>query len=136
MIALRNFLLVLASATLAGAQSAAEKELLSLEAKWYHAFTQSDAATMNLIEGEDMMIIIPELTPDRFAPLKKSRSFAKRSAEDKAKYQKIERSLDRTQVRFIGDVAIINAIQTAQLDGEKETAYYTSVWNAAAPGNW
>src|SRR4051812_18805060 len=124
----------------AAPQSAAEKELLGLESEWYTAYLHSDASTMNRIEGEDMIVIVPMITQNQLTPMRKGRSFERRPDAVKSQMARVKRSLDQTQVRIIGDVAIINGIQTSIFSGSggeqrAEREYYTSVW-AKRKGTW
>ena len=95
---------------------------------------------MNELEGEDMMILTSDTPPTAFRPLRKARSFSKRPDAVKTRMAQTKRSLDNLQVRLIGDVGLIQAIQTTTMkesDGSDRTfrIYYTSVW-ARRDGKW
>ena len=114
-----------------------EQELIRLEDQWYKAYLNSDADTMNRMEGEDMIVITPFNNADDLSPMQKKRSFAARSAERKAMLAKRKRTLSNIQVRVLGDVAILNGLQNDSADdGTDQTrALYTSVW-AKRGGTW
>ena len=121
-------------------RSAAEQELLKVEAEWMYAYLHSDSATVNRLEGEDMIVFTPTGLPSRFRPLNKSRNLESRPAARKSVMAAEKRTLEKTQVRLLGDVGIINAIDSHSYKDEKgvettEKAFYTSVW-AKRKGVW
>jgi ketosteroid isomerase-like protein len=121
-------------------KSVAEQELLKIESEWMKAYLQSDSATMNRLEGEDMIISTPSSLPSRFKSINKSRSFERRTEADKLRWAAAKRTLEKTQVRLLGDIGIINAIEVEvsrdEKGAEKTTKeYYTSVW-AKRKGAW
>ena len=77
--------LLLATAGAGKSQKLAEKDLLALDAKWYSGWLQSDAATMNQIEADDMVVMTTGLPPSLTAPIHKSRNMEKRSSAIKAR---------------------------------------------------
>jgi ketosteroid isomerase-like protein len=114
-------------------KSAQEQELLKVEAEWYKAYLQSDSATMNRLEGEDMIVITPTMLPSRLKPLNKGRDLQSGSAAARALRATIVRSLEKTQVRLLGSIGIIDAIMVSVGKNEAgaETTrrtYYSSVW--------
>jgi len=121
-------------------RSAAEQELLKVEAEWMNAYLHSDTATVNRLEGEDMIVFTSTSLPSRFEPKNKSRNFESRSAARKAVMAAEKRTLEKTQVRLLGDVGIINAIDSHSFKDEKgvektEKTFYTGVW-AKRKGVW
>ena len=132
----RTILIALAfsAVALAADQSAAEKELLKIENEWFQAYFHSDAATMNRIEGEDCVVITGSTNvKNELEPRQKNRNFSSRSEATKTRLASMKRSLEHTQVRFMGDIAIVNGlnVETGQdASGVTHTgkAYYTSVW--------
>jgi ketosteroid isomerase-like protein len=126
-----KFLILLAccAALFAADQSAAEKELLKIENDWYQAYLHSDAATMNRIEGEDAIVINGSASrSNELEPMRKGRDYSRRSDARKGLAAQLKRSLDRIQVRFFGDVAVINALQTQTGPTRSRKTYYTSIW--------
>lgn len=118
-------------------RSKTEQELIRLEDEWYKAYLNSDAETMNRIEGEDMIVITSTINTAELRPTQKKRSFAGRSEETKATFAKRKRTLSNIQIRVLGDVAVVNAIQNdSAADGTgQRRAAYTSVW-AKRGGAW
>ena len=120
--------------------SAAEQELLRIEAEWMNAYLHSDSATVNRLEGEDMIVFTSASLPSRFKPLNKSRNLESRPAARKAAMAAEKRTLEKPQVRLLGDFAIINAIDSHSFKDEKGVqkttkAFYTAVW-AKRRGVW
>jgi ketosteroid isomerase-like protein len=114
--------------------SEAEQEVLKIEAEWYRAYLQSDSATMNRLEAEDFMVMTSAMPSTQFQPMRKGRNFGNRTEQRKAEMAAIQRRLEQVHVRFIGDVAIINAVQVqrggaAAPNGEEVRSFYTSVWH-------
>jgi ketosteroid isomerase-like protein len=129
-----------ACATWFGQPGPAQKALLKVESQWYDSYLKCDSATMNRIDGEHFVVITQTLPTDRFKPMQKSRNFAGRSEADNSRMARTKRSLAQLQVRFIGDVAIINTIETLSapdatgVEKSRQT-YYIIVWTKRT-GTW
>jgi len=116
-----------------------EQQILSLEKEWYDAFFRSDADTMSRIEADDFIII----TGGTKTPLRKEQQLANirgRSEERKRQASTLTRSFEDPIIRFYGDVAVVNGVQTVtskagtagNTDGK---ALYTGVW-VKQGGRW
>jgi hypothetical protein len=77
---------------------------------------------MNRLEGEDMIVFTSTALPSRFKPLNKSRNLAVRSESVKARMAATKRSLEKTQVRLLGDIGIVNGISVDVDKDEKPEA--------------
>ena len=106
------------------------ERLLKAETEYYNAFLHSHSATLDRMMSEDGVWIGPRGMQSKQALLQRLKS--KPDAE-KERTSKQLRSLSETKVRFFGDMAIINAVETetstaADVESRTDKTNYTSLW--------
>jgi len=104
-----------------------QSELEGLHAKWFHAFDSGDGATMDQMEMDKLVLVMP-------TGLIWAKTTA-RSGEKSEGHPKTERTLSDVSVRRFGDTAILTGIlATKAPDGNsKEGTTVVFVRNA---GKW
>src|SRR5436190_20143244 len=106
--------LVLLSSVPAAAQDAdnLRKELEGIHAQWFKAFDTGDGATMDQIETDNLILVMPNGT---LFPKTKPRSGSQSKHEASTEYE-----LSDVSVRRFGNTAILTGILTAKT--AKDTA--------------
>jgi ketosteroid isomerase-like protein len=93
-----------------GADASLRSELEALHAKWFKAFDSGDGATMDLMEMDKLVLVMPTgFIWTKTAP---------RAGEQKKHGSQIERTLTDVTVRRFGDTAILTGILATKSDKE------------------
>jgi ketosteroid isomerase-like protein len=123
------FLTLLYSAPLMaqGADTALRSELEALHAKWFKAFDGGDGATMDTMEMDKLVLVMPT-------------GFIWTKTEPRAGVQKkhdsqVERTLSDVTVRRFGDTAILTGI-LATKSGKENSQEATTVVFLQSSGKW
>jgi ketosteroid isomerase-like protein len=110
-----------------GADASLRSELEALHAKWFKAFDSGDGATMDLMEMDNLVLVMPtgfvwtKTTP--------------RAGEQKKHDSQIERTLTDVTVRRFGDTAILTGIVATKSDKENYQEATTVVFLHSS-GKW
>lgn len=123
-------LLTIFSSTLLFAQSAApdlQTELENLHAKWMKAYDNGDGVTMDQIEMDNLVLVMP--TGEVWAKTKP------RGTSEPKLDPTTQRTLSDVSVRRFGDTAILTATLTAKSAAENSKAGTTVVFVRNA-GQW
>jgi len=123
------FLTLLASVSSALAQNAdanLESELSAIHAKWFKAYAAGDGATMDQVEVEKLVLIMP--TGDIW-------SKTSPRAGEQWKMPPTEYTLSSASVRRFGDTAILTGVVTAKSASENSQSATTVVFLRDA-GKW
>lgn len=123
------FLIVLYSIPLVaqGADANLASDLEALHAKWFKAFDSGDGATMDQIEVDNLMLVMPtgfiwtKTTP--------------RAGEHPKRNPETERALSNVSVRRFGDTAILTGILTTK-SGKENSQDATTVVFVRSSGKW
>jgi ketosteroid isomerase-like protein len=103
-------------------------ELEALHAKWFKAFDWHDASTMNQIEMNNLVLVMPDGAV--IALQDRPRSGISLKADPG-----IERSLSKVSVRRFGNTAILTGILTTK-SAEENSQGATTVVFVESSGNW
>jgi len=116
LLALLSSLPAMAQSTDAGLES----ELSAIHAKWYKAFDSGDGTTMDQVEVEKLVLIMPNgYIWNKAKP---------RGGEQQKSDSPTEYSLSSTSVRRFGDTAILTGVLTAKSAKENSQAATTVVF--------
>ena len=102
-------------------------ELEALHVQWFKAFDSGDGATMDQVEVDDLVLVMPTGMP-----------WAKTKARTgmQAKFDpQIERTLSDVSVRRFGDAAVLTGILTSKSPKEREKEATTVVF-VQSSGKW
>ena len=123
------FLTLLSSlCTLAQSKDAnLESELSAIHAKWFKAFDAGDGATMDQIEVEKLVLIMPTgYVWNKTKP---------RAGEQQKAHSATEYTLSSTAVRRFGDTAILTGVVTSK-SAEETSQEATTVVFLHEAGKW
>jgi ketosteroid isomerase-like protein len=110
-----------------GADASLRSELEALHAKWFKAFDSGDGATMDLMEMDKLVLVMPTgFIWKKTAP---------RAGEQKKHDSQIERTLTDVTVRRFGDTAILTGILATKSDKENYQEATTVVFLQSS-GKW
>jgi ketosteroid isomerase-like protein len=110
-----------------GADASLRSELEALHAKWFKAFDSGDGATMDLMEMDKLVLVMPT----GFIWTKN----APRAGEQKKHDSQIERTLTDVTVRRFGDAAILTGILATKSEKENYQEATTVVFLQSS-GKW
>jgi ketosteroid isomerase-like protein len=127
--ALVIFLSVLCSTPLVaqGADANLGSDLEAIHAKWFKAFDSGDGATMDQIELDKIVLVMP-------TGLVWTKTEA-RAGEQPRRAPETERTLSKVSVRRFGDTAILTGILTTK-SGKGNSQEATTVVFVRRSGNW
>jgi ketosteroid isomerase-like protein len=109
-----------------GADTTLRSELEALHTKWFKAFDSGDGATMDLMEMDKLVLVMPTGFIWKTAP---------RAGEQKKHDSQIERTLSDVTVRRFGDTAILTGI-LATKSGKENSQGATTVVFLQSSGKW
>ena len=104
-----------------------QSELASLHAKWFRAFDSGNGATMDQMEMEKLVLVMP----NGFMWTKTKA----RSSEKSQGHPRTERALTDVSVRRFGDTAILTGILTTK-SPEESSKDATTVVFVRSSGEW
>ena len=110
-----------------GTDNNLRSDLESLHAKWFQAFDGGDGPTMDQMEMEKLVLVMPT----GFIWSKSAR----RAGEQKPHATKAERSLSDVSVRRFGDTAILTGVLSSKATDENSSEATTVVFIRNA-GKW
>lgn len=125
--ALVIFLTVLCPMTFVAQDANLASDLEALHAKWFKAFDSGDGATMDQIEVEKLVLVMPT----GFIWAKTTA----RAGEQPKRDSKTERVLSNVSVRQFGDTAILTGILNTKSDKENSQDGTTVVF-VRSSGKW
>jgi hypothetical protein len=102
-------------------------ELVAIHDKWYRAFDVGDGATMDALEVDDLVLVMPD-----------GSIWAKpgpRAGKQPKRHVQPQRSLGDVTVRQFGDTAILTGMLTSRTPGETDKAGTTVVF-VRRGGRW
>jgi hypothetical protein len=102
-------------------------ELVAIHDKWYRAFDVGDGATMDALEVDDLVLVMPD-----------GSIWAKpgpRAGKQPKRRVQPQRSLGDVTIRQFGDTAILTGILTSRTPGETDKAGTTVVF-VRRGGRW
>lgn len=104
-----------------------ESELSAIHAKWFKAFDAGDGATMDQIEVEKLVLIMPTgYVWNKTKP---------RAGEQQKAHSPTEYTLNSTAVRRFGDTAILTGVVTSK-SAEETSQEATTVVFLHEAGKW
>jgi|SRR5215471_8996295 len=104
-----------------------ESELSAIHAKWFKAFDAGDGATMDQIEVEKLVLIMPTgYVWNKTKP---------RAGEQQKAHSPMEYTLSSTAVRRFGDTAILTGVVTSK-SAEETSQDATTVVFLHEAGKW
>jgi ketosteroid isomerase-like protein len=110
-----------------GADASLRSELEVLHAKWFKAFDSGDGATMDLMEMDGLVLVMPTgFIWKKTVP---------RAGKQKKHDSQIERTLTDVTVRRFGDTAILTGILATKSDKENYQEATTVVFLQSS-GKW
>jgi ketosteroid isomerase-like protein len=123
------FLIVLCSIPLVaqGADANLASDLEALHAKWFKAFDSGDGATMDQVEVDKLMLVMPT----GFIWTKTTA----RAGEQPKRNPETERALSNVSVRRFADTAILTGILTTK-SGKENSQEATTVVFVRSSGKW
>jgi Domain of unknown function (DUF4440) len=102
-------------------------ELVAIHDKWYRAFDVGDGATMDVLEVDNLVVVMPD-----------GSIWAKpgpRAGKQPKRHVQPQRSLGDVTVRQFGDTAILTGMLTSRTPGETDRAGTTVVF-VRRGGRW
>jgi hypothetical protein len=102
-------------------------ELVAIHDRWYRAFDVGDGATMDALEVDDLVLVMPD-----------GSIWAKpgpRAGKQPKRHVQPQRSLGDVTVRQFGDTAILTGMLTSRTPGETDKAGTTVVF-VRRGGRW
>ena len=102
-------------------------ELVAIHDRWYRAFDVGDGATMDALEVDDLVLVMPD-----------GSIWAKpgpRAGKQPKRHVQPQRSLGDVTVRQFGDTAILTGMLTSRTPGETDMAGTTVVF-VRRGGRW
>jgi ketosteroid isomerase-like protein len=110
-----------------GTDTKLRSELEALHSKWFKAFDSGDGATMDLMEMDKLVLVMPTgFIWTKTAP---------RAGEQQKHDSQIERTLSDVSVRRFGDTAILTGILTTK-SGKENSQEATTVVFLQSAGRW
>jgi ketosteroid isomerase-like protein len=110
-----------------GTDANLRSELEALHAKWFKAFDSGDGATMDQMEMESLVLVMP-------TGMLWAKSEARAGKQPKLDPQ-TERTLSDVSVRRFGDMAVLTGILTSKSPKESENEATTVVF-VQSSGKW
>jgi ketosteroid isomerase-like protein len=110
-----------------GADTNLQSELETLHAKWFRAYDSGDGATMDQMEVDKLVLVMP--SGFRWTKTKT------RSSQKAAAHPKTERTLTDVSVQRFGDTAILTGI-LATKSPEENSKDATTVVFVRSSGTW
>jgi ketosteroid isomerase-like protein len=113
-----------------GTDANLRSELAALHAKWFKAFDSGDGATMDQLEMDKLMLVMP--TGFIWT---KTTARAGEQAKQKSQPERAERTLTDVSVRRFGDTAILTGVLTTK-SAKENSQEATTVVFVQSSGKW
>jgi len=110
-----------------GTDDKLRSELEALHAKWFKGFDSGDGATMDQLERDDLMLVLPE---GRLI-----RKTTARAGKQPTRDPQTARTLSDVSVRRFGDTAVLTAILTTK-SAKENSKMATTVVFVQSSGTW
>jgi ketosteroid isomerase-like protein len=110
-----------------GTDDKLRSELEALHAKWFKGFDSGDGATMDQLERDDLMLVLPE-----GGLIRKTRA---RAGKQPTRDPQTARTLSDVSVRRFGDTAVLTAILTTK-SAKENSKMATTVVFVQSSGTW